>query len=149
MKLLTNFENAHWNPPQSSILCDWSKFANVDPSLVAGKYAKFTCHRRLSIWYKRITGGFLFAGSKPPLWRFWRGLLWAFSKLVNKAFQRDERSEQNFDFDFFNKAPKSAHIQEKSIYYDKRSKKIFISWPNPFKAREKTYDNSVKKIKIK
>ncbi len=68
LKLLTNSENAHWNPPQSSLLCDWSKYANVDPSLVAaGKGAKFTSHRQLSIWFNRIKDGVLNAGSKSPL----------------------------------------------------------------------------------
>ncbi len=31
------------------------------------------------------------------------------------------------------------------MYYDKQSKNTFMLWPNPFKAREKTYGNSVKK----
>ncbi len=35
--LLTNFENAYWNPPQNSLLCDKSMFSNADLSLAAGK----------------------------------------------------------------------------------------------------------------
>jgi hypothetical protein len=35
--LLTNFENAYWNPPQNSLLCDWSMFSSADLSLAAGK----------------------------------------------------------------------------------------------------------------
>ncbi len=48
LKLLTNFENAYWNPPQNSLLCDWSMFSSADLSLAAGKM-----HKNLL-----ITGGF-------------------------------------------------------------------------------------------
>ncbi len=39
-KVLTNFENAYWNPPQNSLLCDWSMFSSADLSLAAGKMRK-------------------------------------------------------------------------------------------------------------
>ncbi len=29
LKLLTNFENNYWNPPQNSLLCDWSMFSGA------------------------------------------------------------------------------------------------------------------------
>ncbi len=37
LKLLTNFENAYWNPPQNFFLCDWSMFSSADLLLAAGK----------------------------------------------------------------------------------------------------------------
>ncbi len=37
LKLLNNFENAYWNPPQNFLFCDWSMFSNADLSLAAGK----------------------------------------------------------------------------------------------------------------
>jgi len=37
LKLLTYFENAYWNPPQNSLLCDWSMFSSADLSLAAEK----------------------------------------------------------------------------------------------------------------
>ena len=37
LKLLTNFENAYWNPHQNSLLCDWLMFSSADLSLAAGK----------------------------------------------------------------------------------------------------------------
>ncbi len=37
LKFLTNFKNAYWNPPQKSLLCDWSMFYIADLSLAAGK----------------------------------------------------------------------------------------------------------------
>ncbi len=40
LKLLTNFENAYWNPPQNSLLCDWSMFSTAYLSLAAGKMRK-------------------------------------------------------------------------------------------------------------
>jgi hypothetical protein len=50
LKLLTNFENAYWNPPQNSLLCDRSTFPGVDPSLAAGKIVQeLICHRRLTV----------------------------------------------------------------------------------------------------
>ncbi len=42
LKLLTNFENSYWNPPQNSLLCDWSMLSSTDLSLAlaAGKMCK-------------------------------------------------------------------------------------------------------------
>ena len=40
LKLLNKFENANWNPPQSSLLCDWSMFSSADLSLALGKMRK-------------------------------------------------------------------------------------------------------------
>ncbi len=40
LKLLTNFENAYWNPPQNSLLCDWLMFSSADLSVAAGKMCK-------------------------------------------------------------------------------------------------------------
>jgi hypothetical protein len=40
LKLLTNFENACWNPPQYSLLCDWSMFSSTDLSLAEVKCAR-------------------------------------------------------------------------------------------------------------
>ncbi len=37
LKLLPNFKNAFWNPPQNFLLCDWSIFSSADLSLAAGK----------------------------------------------------------------------------------------------------------------
>jgi hypothetical protein len=37
LKLLTNFENSYGNPPQNSLLCDWSKFSSAHLLLAAGK----------------------------------------------------------------------------------------------------------------
>ncbi len=34
------FENAYWNPPQNSLLCDWSIFSSADLSLAAEKMRK-------------------------------------------------------------------------------------------------------------
>jgi hypothetical protein len=36
LKLLINFENTYWNPPQNSLLCDWSMFSHW----LQGKCAK-------------------------------------------------------------------------------------------------------------
>ncbi len=38
--LLTNFENAYWNPPQNSLPCDWSFFTSADLLLAAEKILK-------------------------------------------------------------------------------------------------------------
>jgi hypothetical protein len=35
-----NFENAYRNPPQNSLLCDWSMFFSADLSLAAGEMRK-------------------------------------------------------------------------------------------------------------
>ncbi len=60
LKLLTNFENAYWNHPQNSLLCDWSMFSSADHSLATLKNAQeLTFHRWLLVWFHRITGGFL------------------------------------------------------------------------------------------
>ncbi len=40
LKLLTYFENAYWNPPRNSLICDWSMFSSADLSLAAGKMQK-------------------------------------------------------------------------------------------------------------
>ncbi len=40
LKLLTNFENAYWNPPRNSSLCDWSMFSSASLSFAAGKLRK-------------------------------------------------------------------------------------------------------------
>jgi hypothetical protein len=48
LKVLTNVENAYWNPPQNSLLCDWSMFSTADLSLGAWKMRKN--------WL--VTGGF-------------------------------------------------------------------------------------------
>ncbi len=40
LKLLTNIENADWNPPQNYLLCDWLMFSSADLSLAAGKMHK-------------------------------------------------------------------------------------------------------------
>ncbi len=40
-KLLTDFENAYWNPPQNFLLCDWSMFSSADLSLAAGNMHKY------------------------------------------------------------------------------------------------------------
>ncbi len=56
-KLLTHFE--YWNPPQNSLLCDWSMFPVPTSHWLQGKCARLTCHRRLPVWFYRITGGFL------------------------------------------------------------------------------------------
>jgi hypothetical protein len=42
-KLLTHFKIAHWNPPQNSLLCDWSMLSSVESAdllLAAGKMRK-------------------------------------------------------------------------------------------------------------
>jgi hypothetical protein len=39
VKLLINFENAYGNPPQNSLLCNWSMFSSADPWL-QGKCAR-------------------------------------------------------------------------------------------------------------
>ncbi len=40
LKSLTNFENAYWDSPQNSLLCDWSMFCSPNLSLAAGKMCK-------------------------------------------------------------------------------------------------------------
>ncbi len=40
LELRTNFENAYWNPPQITLLCDWWMFSSADLSLIAGKMRK-------------------------------------------------------------------------------------------------------------
>ncbi len=42
--LLWNSWSAYWNPPHNSLLCDWSMFSSVDPTLAAGKM----CENNLS-----------------------------------------------------------------------------------------------------
>ncbi len=58
LKLLTNFENAYWNPPKNSLFCDWSIFCSAGLSLVAGKIINLSYaasgmilqnHRRLHV----------------------------------------------------------------------------------------------------
>jgi hypothetical protein len=49
LKLLTNFENAYYNSPQTSLVCDWSMFSSADLSLDAGKMPKINL----------VTGGFM------------------------------------------------------------------------------------------
>ncbi len=39
-EIFTYFENANWNPPQNSLLCDWSIFSSADLALAAGKMCK-------------------------------------------------------------------------------------------------------------
>jgi hypothetical protein len=41
LKLLTNFENAYCNPPQISLLCDWSLFSSSNLSLAAVSKRRF------------------------------------------------------------------------------------------------------------
>ncbi len=48
LKLLSDVENAYWNPLQNSLLYDWSMFSIADLSLAAGKM----CTNSL------VTGGF-------------------------------------------------------------------------------------------
>ncbi len=55
LKLLTNFENAYWNPPQSSLLCDWSMFSSSHLSLAA----RINVSPAASGMIYRITGDFL------------------------------------------------------------------------------------------
>ncbi len=50
LKLLTNFENAYWNPSQNFLLCDRSTFPGVDPHWLQGKLCKN--------WF--VTGGLRF-----------------------------------------------------------------------------------------
>ncbi len=40
LKLLTNFENAYWNPLHNVLLCDWSMLYSADHWLAAGKLRK-------------------------------------------------------------------------------------------------------------
>jgi hypothetical protein len=40
LKLLTNFENAYWDPPKNLFFCDYSMFSSVNLSLAAGKMCK-------------------------------------------------------------------------------------------------------------
>ncbi len=40
LKLLTNFENAYWNPAQNSLICDLSMFFSAGLSLAAAKMRK-------------------------------------------------------------------------------------------------------------
>ncbi len=50
LKLLTNLENAYWNPPQNSLLSDWSMFSSSDLSLLIGcreNAQELTCQRQL------------------------------------------------------------------------------------------------------
>jgi hypothetical protein len=50
LKLLTNFDNAYWNPHQNAFLCDWSMFASANLSLAAGENAQeLTCHKRVPV----------------------------------------------------------------------------------------------------
>jgi hypothetical protein len=52
LKLITNFENTYSNPPQNSLLCDWSIFSNAELSLAAGESKQeLACHRRLSVLF--------------------------------------------------------------------------------------------------
>ncbi len=44
LKLLNNFDNAYWNPPQNSLLCGWSLFSSSDLSLAARKMRKCAAH---------------------------------------------------------------------------------------------------------
>ncbi len=44
LKLLTYFENAYLNPPQNSLLCDWSMFSSADLSLAAEKMRLESTH---------------------------------------------------------------------------------------------------------
>ncbi len=37
---ISNFENAYWNPPQYSLLCDWLMFFSADLSLAAATMRK-------------------------------------------------------------------------------------------------------------
>jgi len=49
MKLLTNFANVFWNPPQNSLHCDWPMFSNVRLPIGFRENApKFTRHRAAS-----------------------------------------------------------------------------------------------------
>jgi hypothetical protein len=50
LKLLPNFKNAYWNPPQNFLLCDWSMFSSADLSLATGKMHK----NNLSIFSVKI-----------------------------------------------------------------------------------------------
>ncbi len=40
LQLHINLENAYWNPPQDSLLCDWSLLSSAELSLTAGKMCK-------------------------------------------------------------------------------------------------------------
>ncbi len=48
LKLLTNFENVYWNPPQNFLLCDWSMFSSADLLLVSGKCTGINLSRAAS-----------------------------------------------------------------------------------------------------
>jgi hypothetical protein len=67
LKLLTSFEDAYWNTPQNSFLCDWTLFSGADLSLAAGKMHKNNLsqaasgmilhnHRRLHGFFSVKTG---------------------------------------------------------------------------------------------
>ncbi len=64
-----------------------------------GNAQESTCHRRLPVWFYRITGGFLYAFSVSQNLAVWslRRVNKRFSKLVSIL----KGASQNFEFDFF------------------------------------------------
>ncbi len=101
LKLLTNFENAYWNPPQNSLHCDWSMFSSVDPTLAAVKIRQnqlsqpslgiiLEHQRRLPVWIKRV--------KMAAVW-FWRGF-----EMILKICFKFQRSKPKFLYYFFHRA---------------------------------------------
>ncbi len=98
-QLLTNFENAQWNPPQNFLACDWAIFSSANSHWLQGKKmckGMLTCHWRLPVWFYRITGGFLeaFSVSKSP------GSLKRVTGRIFKLVSNFEGGSYNFKFDY-------------------------------------------------
>ncbi len=47
-KYFSEFENAYWNPPQNSLLCDWSVFSSADLSMAAEKMRRIILSQAVS-----------------------------------------------------------------------------------------------------
>ncbi len=95
LKLLTNFENAYWNPPQDSLLCDWSMFSSAELSVyrMQGKCARINLSQAASGMtlqhHKRLPVSI--CSTKIAAFRVFAEGYWKFFLLV----------PLNFEFDFF------------------------------------------------
>jgi hypothetical protein len=71
LKLLTNFENAYWNPPQNFLLCDRSMFSHW----LQGNAQELTCYWELpdDKTESKAASCMHFQLSKSPLWVFETG----------------------------------------------------------------------------